>query len=192
MSQTLARKNQTVHKNTNHYFKRILHQLWNPLNFSEPQLAGEQGGQLPPPPPWTCWARHIKSVNGFVFFRLSYFGYSDLQLFAIFIFEVDFSETYYMTNAEKSVTEPPNLKIFLGRIPPAPPPPLPPYKVRAFGTWDNAPSTVTKNLATALLLPRHKTLTNLFPMRIEPSSTGKILPTLSTRPILECKVTDSQ
>ena len=46
---------------------------------------------------------------------------------------------------------------------------------------------VTKNLATALLLPRHKTLTNLFPMRIEPSSTGKILRTLSTRPILECK-----
>ena len=31
----------------------------------------------------------IKSVDGFVFFRL-YFGYSDLQLFAIFIFEVVF------------------------------------------------------------------------------------------------------
>ena len=40
----------------------------------------EQGGQL-----------HIKSVDGFIFFGLSYFGYSDL--FAIFIFEVDFSET---------------------------------------------------------------------------------------------------
>ena len=31
----------------------------------------------------------IKCVDGFVFFRL-YFGYSDLQLFAIFIFEVVF------------------------------------------------------------------------------------------------------
>ena len=31
----------------------------------------------------------IKSVDGFVFFRL-YFGYSDLQLFVIFIFEVVF------------------------------------------------------------------------------------------------------
>ena len=29
------------------------------------------------------------------------FYYSDLQLFAIFIFEVDFSETYLMTTAEK-------------------------------------------------------------------------------------------
>ena len=37
--------------------------------------------------PWICWARQIKSVDGFVFFRLSYFDCSDLQLllFAIFI-----------------------------------------------------------------------------------------------------------
>ena len=47
--------------------------------------------------------------------------YSDLQLFAIFIFEVDFSETYFMTSAENSVQEPPNLKISWGRIPPDPP-----------------------------------------------------------------------
>ena len=40
-------------------------------------------------------------MDGFVFFRLRYFDYSDLQLFAIFIFEVDFSETYLMTTAEK-------------------------------------------------------------------------------------------
>ena len=38
---------------------------------------------------------------------ISYFDYSDLQLFAIFIFEVDFSETYLMTSAENSVLEPP-------------------------------------------------------------------------------------
>ena len=42
-----------------------------------------------PSPHWTCWARHIKSVDGFDLFRLSYFDYSDLQLFSIFIFEVD-------------------------------------------------------------------------------------------------------
>ena len=69
---------------------------------------------------WTCWARHIKSVNGFVFLRLSYLDYSDLQLFAIFIFEVDFSVTYFMTSAENSVSEPPNLKILCGGYPQAP------------------------------------------------------------------------
>ena len=56
-------------------------------------------------------------MDGLVFFRLSYSDYSDLQLFAIFIFEVDFSETYFLTSAKKSVSEPPNLKIFGGRMP---------------------------------------------------------------------------
>ena len=66
---------------------------------------------------------------------LSYFDNSDLQLFAIFIFEVDFSETYLMTSAENSISEPPNLKIFQGEDTHRPP-----YKARAFG-WsrDNAP-----------------------------------------------------
>ena len=96
------------------------------------------------PAPWTCWARHIKSLDGFVFFRLSYFDYGDLQLFAIFIFEVDFSETYLMTSAENSVSEPSNLKIFWGRIPPHTP-----YKAHAFITRDNAPP-ITKNLAIVL------------------------------------------
>ena len=55
-------------------------------------------------------------MDGVVFYRLSlYFDYSDLQLFAIFIFEVDFSVTYLMS-AENSVS----VKI-------------------AFGTRDNAP-----------------------------------------------------
>ena len=53
----------------------------------------------------------IKSEDGFVFFRL-YFGYSDLQLFAIFIFEVVFSETYLVTSAENNVLDPPNLNFF--------------------------------------------------------------------------------
>ena len=66
--------------------------------------GGGRGGQRPPGP---CWTRHIKSVDGSVFFRLSYFNYSDLQLFAIFIFEVDFSETYPTTSAENSVSEHP-------------------------------------------------------------------------------------
>ena len=74
-------------------------------NRATPARALASGGRNP-----TCWARQIKSVYWLVFFRLSYFDYSDLQLFAIFIFEVDFSETYLMTSAENSVSEPPNLK----------------------------------------------------------------------------------
>ena len=35
--------------------------------------GGVRGGSCPP---WTCWHRHIKSVDGFVFFRLTYFDYS--------------------------------------------------------------------------------------------------------------------
>ena len=46
--------------------------------------GGVGGGSCPP---WTCWARQIKFVDGFVFFRLSYFDCSDLQLFAIFMAE---------------------------------------------------------------------------------------------------------
>ena len=72
----------------------------------------------------------------------------DLQLFAIFRFEVDFSETYLLTSAENSVSEPPNLKTFLVRIPPTPhtrplpsalaimpppPPPPPRYKKPSYG-----------------------------------------------------------
>ena len=38
-------------------------------------------------PHWTCWTTQIKSVDRFVFFRLSYFDCSDLQLFAIFMAE---------------------------------------------------------------------------------------------------------
>ena len=103
-------------------------------------------GKLPSPRPWTCWARHIKSVDGFVFFRLSYFNYSDLQLFSIFILEVDFYETYLIASAKNSVSEPPNLKLFWGRIPPdpptrfvpsalaiMPPPPNPRYKKPTYG-----------------------------------------------------------
>ena len=36
------------------------------------------------------------------------------------IFVIDFSDTYLMTNAENSVLELPNFKIFWGRIPPYP------------------------------------------------------------------------
>ena len=60
-------------------------------------------------------------MDGVVFFRLCYFDYSDLQLFAIFRFEVDFSETYLITSAKNSVSEPPNLKIFWRRTPRDPP-----------------------------------------------------------------------
>ena len=63
------------------------------------------------------------------------------------IFVVDFSDTYLMTNAENSVLELPNFKIFWGRIPPYPltrlvpsaleimslPPPPPYYKESSYG-----------------------------------------------------------
>ena len=73
-------------------------------------------------------------MDGFVFFRLSYFDYRDLQLFAIFIFEVYFSETYLMTSAENS-----NFENFLGKENPRHRPPPQKNKARAFGTRDNAP-----------------------------------------------------
>ena len=72
----------------------------------------------PPPPPGpvepgtlTFWM-DLFSLDSVIF----YFDYSDFKLFAIFIFEVDFSWTYLMTNAENSVSEPPNLKNFWGRL----------------------------------------------------------------------------
>ena len=80
------------------------------------------------------WAPDIKSVDGFVFFRLGYFDYSNLQFFAIFIFTVDFSETYLMS-AENSISE-----YFLGEDTPRPP--------SCFRHCDAPPWA--KNLATAL------------------------------------------
>ena len=68
-------------------------------------------------------------------------------LFAIFTFEVNFPETYLMTSAENSILELPNLKIFLGRIPPDPS-----TRLLLFGAHDNAPP-ITKNLATAQGVP---------------------------------------
>ena len=51
---------------------------------------------------------------------------------------VDFSDTYLMTSAENSVSEPPNLKISCRKIPSVYP--RPSYKDRGIGTRDNAPS----------------------------------------------------
>ena len=82
-------------------------------------------------------------MDGFVFFRLNCFDYSDLQLFAIFIFGVDFSETYLMTSAENSISEPPKLKLFLGEGTPRPPTGLVPSALAIM-------PLVTKNLATDL------------------------------------------
>ena len=89
-------------------------QKWS-LEMSGPYLRRGAGGgkreAVPCGPVEPDTSVDIKSVDGFVFFRLSYFDYSDLQLFTIFIFEIDFSETYLMTSAENNVSEPPNLKI---------------------------------------------------------------------------------
>ena len=95
--------------------------------ISAAKLRGGNRGSCPPPP-GPVKPDTFKSVDGFAFFRLSCFDHSDLQLFALFIFDVDFSKTYLKTSAENSVSEPPNLKIFSPRSL---------YKVRAFSTRDN-------------------------------------------------------
>ena len=89
-------------------------------------------------------------MDGVVFFRLCYFDYSDLQLFAIFRFEVDFSETYLMTSAKNSVSEPPNLKIFWRRTPRDPP------TVRRVPSALETMRPVTKNLVSALFTRQGK------------------------------------
>ena len=52
-----------------------------------------------------------------------------------------------MTSVDDSVSEPPNLKIFWGKIPPHPPTRLLPS---ALAIMPPTPLAVTKNLATAL------------------------------------------
>ena len=98
--------------------------------ISAANLWGGNRGSGPPPPLDLLSQIHLSlwSVDGFAFFRLSCFDHSDLQLFALFIFDVDFSKTYLKTSAENSVSEPPTLKIFSPRSL---------YKVRAFSTRDN-------------------------------------------------------
>ena len=60
-------------------------------------------------------------MDGFVFFRLSYCDYSDLQLFAIFMFEVDFLETKISRQVLKLTFQSLQiLEIFWGRIPQTP------------------------------------------------------------------------
>ena len=65
-------------------------------------------------------------------------------------FEVDFSETYPMTSAENSVSEPPNLEIFWRRIPPHPPTRLLPSALAIMFPPPSPPASGYKNLATAL------------------------------------------
>ena len=60
-------------------------------------------GSCPPGPVEPDQEPHIKSVDGFVFFRLSYFYCNNLQLFDIFKCEVVFSETNLVTCVENSV-----------------------------------------------------------------------------------------
>ena len=61
----------------------------------EPLVAGGKGGNCqpaPPPPPPVEPDKSSLWMDLFFLYQ-SYFDYSDSQLFAIFIFEVDFSET---------------------------------------------------------------------------------------------------
>ena len=56
-----------------------------------------KGGNCPPPTPPGPVESDKSGVDGFAFFRLGYFGYSDLQSSATFIFKVGFLEPYLMT-----------------------------------------------------------------------------------------------
>ena len=109
-------------------------------------LAGEGrggggGGARPalyrPPPPPFAPGRVEPDISSL---------WMDLFSLDSVIFVVDFSDTYLMTNAENSVLELPNFKIFWGRIPPYPltrlvpsaleimsPPPPPYYKESSYG-----------------------------------------------------------
>ena len=122
------------------------HSAWLAVDsfISAAKLRGGGGGQrrtLPPPAP--VKPDTFKSVGGFAFFRLSCFDHSDLQLFPLFIFDVDFLKTSLKTSAENSVSEPPNLKLFS---------PRPLYMVRVFSTRDNVlPLQKLTIVATALI-----------------------------------------
>ena len=94
------------------------------IRITTPKEWGRKGrkGALktPLPPTWTCWARHIKSVDGFVFFRLCYFcgrffGYISWQMLKIAFW------SFQILKFSREDT------------------PIPPYKARAFGTRDNVP-----------------------------------------------------
>ena len=63
-----------------------LHHCRSTTCLPEPQLAGGKGGSCPPEL-LNCWAGQIKTVDGFVLFRLTYFDYSDLHLCSILMGE---------------------------------------------------------------------------------------------------------
>ena len=73
---------------------------------------GEEGGHFTSPPPHAP-GRVEPDISSL---------WMDLFSLDSLIFVVDFSDTYLMTNAENSVLELPNFKIFWGRIPPYPHP----------------------------------------------------------------------
>ena len=112
-------------------------------------MEGARGAAALPPGPvepgtLSLWM-DLFSLDSVIF----YFDYSDLQLFAIFIFEVDFSETYLMTSAENSVLEPPR---FWGEDTPRTPlqGSLVPLALAIMPSPSPPPPPVTKNLATSL------------------------------------------
>ena len=98
----------------------MLHTLARVLRLRAVASGGGGGGKGGSYPPWICWTRKIKPVDGLVFFRISYFDYSDLQLFAVFIIRGRLFGDISHYKCWNSVSEPPNLKIFRGRTPPGP------------------------------------------------------------------------
>ena len=101
---------------------------------------------FPPPPPRHPPGRVEPDISSL---------WKDLFSLDSVIFVVDFSDTYLMTNAENSVLEPPNFKIFWGRIPPYPLTRLVPSALEIMSP-PPPPPLITKNLATALAVPHNR------------------------------------
>ena len=99
--------------------------------------GGGRGGTLPPP------GRVEPDISSL---------WMDLFSLDSVIFVVDFSDTYLMTNAENSVLELPNFKIFWGGYPHNP------LQGSALEIMSPLPSPplITKNLATALAVPHNR------------------------------------
>ena len=69
----------------------------NIIQNSVQGIPRARGATAPPNPPPRPVESDKSGVDGFAFFRLGYFGYSDLQSSATFIFKVGFLEPYLMT-----------------------------------------------------------------------------------------------
>ena len=115
---------------------------WSYITTGTLSAYQSRGGGRGAAAPRNCWAGQIKSVDGFVPFRLSYFDCSNLHLFSIFTREDTDPPPPYKARAFDSCDN-------------AAPSPLPP------------PSSWQKNLLRPCLLASKKTCNVPVPWRLE-------------------------